>query len=279
MSAVRVGPGLIAAGLFLAVFGPPRRIAQRMGSRLGRSTPVAFHRLLCFILRVKIVRRGEPSAAAQRLIVANHLSWLDIPILGAIEPMTFLAKKEVRGPFLGREVAGLQGVVYVDRQRKRLIPLVNSDMARAMRAGEPVVLFAEATTSDGNRLLRFRSSHFQAIRDVAVPAGEEAVIQPVFLHYHRLSGLALGRRERPIVAWYGDMTFLPHLRRFLASGGLSCDVYYGEPIRVLPEDDRKSLARATEQAVRRLALAAREAGREPGREVARSPIPAAPETR
>ena len=274
MSALRVGPGLIAAGLFLAVLGPPRRIAQRLGSRWGRSTPVAFHRLLCFILRVKIVRKGEPSKAARRLIVANHLSWLDIPVLGAVEPMTFLAKKEVGGNFLGREVAGLQGVVYVDRRRKQLIPRVNSDMVRAMRAGEPVVLFAEATTGDGNRLLRFRSSHFQAIRAAAEAEGGEAVIQPVFLHYHRLAGLALGRRERPVVAWYGDTAFLPHLLRFLASGGLNCEVHYGEPIRVEPGVDRKSLARATEAAVRRLALGARESRRE----AARSPIPAAPET-
>ncbi len=274
MSAARVGPGLIAAGLFLAVLGPPRRIAQRLGSRFGRWAPVAFHRLLCFILRAHVVRIGEPSVAAPRLIVANHVSWLDIPVLGTIEPMTFLAKKEVGRPFLGREVAGLQGVVYVDRQRRRLIPKVNSDMARAMRAGEPVVLFAEATTGDGNRLLRFRSSHFQAICDLAQTDGGGAAIQPVFLHYHRLSGLVLGRRDRPVVAWYGEMTFFPHLLRYLGAGGVNCQVFYGEPIRVEAGSDRKQLARATEQAVRRLGQRAREAELQRSR----TPIPAAPET-
>ena len=156
--------GLIAAALFLAIFGPARRLAQISGWRLGRTLTVAFHRLLCFTVDARLRLHGAPSLAPRRLIVSNHVSWLDIPLLGAIEPMTFLAKKEVGGAFLGRQAALLQGIVFVDRQRKRGLPEVNANMARAMRAREPVLLFAEATTSDGNRLLRFRSSHFEAIR-------------------------------------------------------------------------------------------------------------------
>jgi 1-acyl-sn-glycerol-3-phosphate acyltransferase len=210
-----------------------------------------FQRLLCASLRVKTRRFGAASAEGSRLIVANHVSWLDIPILGTVEPMTFLAKKEIGQPFLGRQLANLQGVVYVDRQRRRSIPKVNADMAAAMRAGEPVVLFAEATTGDGIRLLRFRSSHFQA----ALSAG--AVVQPVYLHFKRLGGLALGRRDMPKVAWYGDMTFWPHLRALLGCGGVACDVHYGEAIRASDYADRKALARATEAAMRRLAEGAR----------------------
>lgn len=251
MSFPRVVFGLPLAGLFLGVFGPPRRLAQARNSRFGHATPVMFHHLLCAILRVRVRRLGAPSAAGPRLIVSNHVSWLDIPILGSLEPMTFLAKKEIGGPFLGRQVANLQGVVYVDRQRKRTIPNVNADMAAAMSAGEPVVLFAEATTGDGVRLLKFRSSHFEAAR----AAG--GVVQPLYLHFKRLGGLALDRREMARVAWYGDMKFLPHLLAFLADGGLECDVYYGAPIQVADFSDRKALARMTEVAMRRLAEAAR----------------------
>ena len=67
--------------------------------------------------------------------------------------MTFLAKKEIGAPALGGRLARLQGVIFVDRGRRRCIPAVNAEMARAMVEGEPVVLFAEATTGDGNRLL------------------------------------------------------------------------------------------------------------------------------
>ena len=93
---------------------------------------------------------GRP-AAGGRLIVANHVSWLDILTLGSVEPMTFLAKKEIGAPALGGRLARLQGIIFVDRGRRRCIPSVNAEMARAMAEGEPVVLFAEATTGDGNR--------------------------------------------------------------------------------------------------------------------------------
>jgi len=127
-----------------------------------------------------------------------------------------------------------------------------------MAKGEPVVLFAEATTSDGTRILPFRSSHFEAIRQAAV-AGGAAVIQPVFLDYSRLVGLPVSRRDRPLFAWYGDTTFLPHFRRFIAAGPTRCDVHYGEPIPVSTEAGRKVLARWTELQVRALCGAARRA--------------------
>ena len=273
MIALRIGLGLIAAVLFLAFVGSARRVAQFCGWRAGREAPVWFHRLLCKILRVRSRRFGTPSAAAKRLIVANHVSWLDIPVLGAMEPMTFLAKKEIGGPFLGRQAALLQGVVFVDRQRRRTIPKVNDEMAEAMRAGEPLVLFAEATTSDGNRLLRFRSSHFQAILEAREKGGGDAFVQPVFLYYRRIAGMPIARIDRPTFAWYGEMTFIPHLWRMIFSGGIACDVYYGDPLPVGADQDRKFLARAAEQAVRRLAKQAREADRSPTQA-----IPATPET-
>jgi 1-acyl-sn-glycerol-3-phosphate acyltransferase len=276
MNCLRLVSGLFAAALFLLIFGPARRFAQASGWRVGRTLPVAFHRLLCFTLDARLRRHGTPSLAARRLIVANHVSWLDIPLLGAIEPMTFLAKKEVGGSFLGRQVALLQGVVFVDRQRKRSIPEVNADMVRALRAREPVLLFAEATTGDGNRLLRFRSSHFEAIRRARADCWSgsgDSVVQPVFLHYSGIAGLPVARTDRPIVAWYGEMTFLPHLWRLLRAGGVICEVFYGDPIPILASSDRKALSRATERAVRRLAERARARNR-----CATSAIPAEPET-
>jgi lyso-ornithine lipid O-acyltransferase len=276
MNWLRVLSGLIAVALFLLIFGPARRFAQASGRRVGRTLTVAFHRLLCFSLDARLRRHGTPSLAARRLIVANHVSWLDIPLLGAIEPMTFLAKKEVGGSFLGRQAALLQGVVFVDRQRKRSIPAVNADMVRAMRAREPVLLFAEATTGDGNRLLRFRSSHFEAIGRARADGSSgpgDSVVQPVFLHYSGIAGLPVARTDRPIVAWYGDMTFLPHLWRFLRAGGVICEVFYGDPIPVRARANRKALARATERAVRSLAERART-----GNHSTTSAIPAEPET-
>jgi lyso-ornithine lipid O-acyltransferase len=270
-SLVRIVGLVLALAGFVAAFGLPRRLAQRLGWRIGERAPILFHRFLCFGLGVAVRQHGEwAGSGGSRLIVANHVSWLDIPVLGSLAPMSFLAKKEIGAHPVGRELVALQGAVYVDRGRRRCIPDVNARMVETMRAGAPVVLFAEATTGDGNRLLRFRSSHFEAIRQAAIAGNEcPALVQPVFLHYSRLAGLPMARFERPRVAWYGDMTFLPHFTRYAGGGGVTCDVYCGAAIRVTPDTDRKSLARLTEAEVRRLAAEARRAPAIfPGREKA-----------
>ena len=249
---------IVALLTSLIAFGPPRRVAQICGSRFARRTPVLFNRLICIGLGVRVRRHGSFNAATKQLIVANHISWLDIPVLGSLQPMCFLAKKEIGDHPAGREIVAMQGVIYVDRSRRACISSVNALMAEAMDACSPVVLFAEGTTGDGSRVMRFRSSHFEAVRLVASsPDADTAVIQPVYLGYSRLAGLPIGRGERPYVAWYGDMTFLPHFFQFVRRGSLTCDVYLGTPIRVSPGMDRKSAARLAEASVRRLAREAR----------------------
>lgn len=249
---------ILALTAFVVLAGPASHVARLRGWRFAGLASTLFQRILCAGLGVRVRRHGDLIGAGMRLIVANHVSWLDIPVLGSLAPMTFLAKKEIGSHPVGRRLADLQGVVYVDRERRSCIPAVNAAMVEAMRSGAPVVLFAEATTGDGNRLLRFRSSHFEAIRLAALSDnGRPAFIQPVFLHYSRMAGLPISRAERPRVAWYGDMTFLPHLFRYFRAGGLTCDVYCGPPIPVSAGADRKSAARATEAAVRKLAARAR----------------------
>jgi 1-acyl-sn-glycerol-3-phosphate acyltransferase len=250
---LRVAAGLFVAAIFVAIAAP----LTALGWRFGAS--VALHRWLCILLRVRVRRFGD-LGPAKRLIVANHVSWLDILVLGAMEPMAFLAKKEVGSSRWTRWLVNLQGVVYVDRARRRCIPSVNLDIARRMATGTPVVLFAEATTSDGTRLLRFRSSHFEAARQAS------AHVQPVYLDYRVIGGLAVSRGEKPIVAWYGDMAFLPSLWRVLACGGVTCDVHYGAAIAYEPGMDRKTLSRRAEAAIRELKETIRAL---PGRPVSR----------
>jgi 1-acyl-sn-glycerol-3-phosphate acyltransferase len=253
-----VGLILLLAAV-VALLGPLRRIAQICGWRVGRSAPVWFHRFLCVGLGVSVRRRGALNLKANPLIVANHVSWLDIPIIASLAPLSFLAKKEIGGHRLGRQLVALQGAVYVDRERRSCIPAVNARIAEALRAGSPVVLFAEATTGDGNRMLAFRSSHFEPVCRLARDSSTaEAVIQPVYLDYSRLAGLPLRRAERPRIAWYGDMSFLKHFFQFCRSGGATCEVRIGAPISIPPGMDRKSAARLAEAAVRALAATAKE---------------------
>jgi lyso-ornithine lipid O-acyltransferase len=248
----------VALAAFVIAFGLARRAAQRFELRLGGDIPVYFQRILCAGLGVKVRRHGSLGSAPKRLIVANHVSWLDIPVLGSLGPMSFLAKKEIGDHPIGRALVAMQGVVYVDRRRRSAIPAVNACIAETMSAGAAVVLFPEATTGDGNRLLRFRSSHFEAVRLVACSDNEDpAIIQPIYIDYSRIAGLPVVRSQRPRIAWYGDMAFLPHLFRYCRGGGVTCDVYCGQPIGILPDMDRKTAARLAEAAVRELASRAR----------------------
>ncbi len=243
MLRLRLVVGLLVATLYVGFAASLTVFVRRFDCSAMPNASVGLHRLLCAVLRVKLTRLGAPGPG-QRLVAANHVSWLDVLVLGATEPIAFLAKKELGANRWSRWLIDLQGAVYVDRTRNRCIPAVNLEIARRLSAATPVVVFAEATTNDGARLLPFRSSHFEAARQA------HATVQPVYLHYRAIGGLPATRRYLPTIAWYGDMAFWPSLWRVLACGGVHCDVCYGDVIPWDEAGDRKALARNTEAALR-----------------------------
>ena len=122
--------------------------------------------------------RGTPSHLRPVLYVANHCSWIDIPVLSSITPLVFTAKSEIgRWPVVGL-LARLQRTVFVDRSRRHATGDVNKEIASRMTDGDPVVLFGEGTSSDGNTVLPFRTALFGAVRD-ALGDGGRVYMQPV----------------------------------------------------------------------------------------------------
>jgi 1-acyl-sn-glycerol-3-phosphate acyltransferase len=240
---LRFTAGLLLAAIYVGVVASLTVLKRRFDWPTDANHSVVLHRLLCAILGVSVRQLGAPGSG-RRLVAVNHVSWLDVLVLGALEPIAFLAKKEIGANRWTRWLVDLQGAIYIDRARKRFIPIVNAEIARRLLEDASIVLFAEATTSDGVRLLPFRSSHFEAARQA------HATVQPVYLNYRALGGLRATRRDMATVAWYGDMTFLPSLWKVLACGRINCDVCYGE---VIPWDkacDRKELARKAEATLR-----------------------------
>ena len=240
---LRFTAGLLLAAIYVGFAASLTVLRRRFDWPTDANGSVVLHRLFCAILGVRVRQLGAPGPR-RRLVVVNHVSWLDVLVLGASEPVAFLAKMEIGANRWARWLVDLQGAIYVDRTRKRCIPVVNAEIARRLLENAPIVLFAEATTSDGVRLLPFRSSHFEAARQA------QATVQPVYLNYRAVGGLRATRRDLPTVAWYGDMTFLPSLWKVLACGRVNCDVCYGE---VIPWDEachRKELARKAEAELR-----------------------------
>ena len=103
-------------------------------------------------------------------------------------------------------LAKLQRSIFVNRSRKMGLPAVNSAMAERMVEGAPVVLFAEATTSDGTHLMKFHAVHLAAARDLLkkYAAVDHVVVQPISIIYQAQHGLPMGRKGQPNIAWYGD---------------------------------------------------------------------------
>ena len=211
-----------------------------------------YYRVLCFLLRIRVRMAGAPTHGRAVLFVCNHVSWVDIVVIGSIAPIAFVAKREVASwPLIGI-TAKVQRTVFVDRTRRHLTGDAVAEIVGRIRNGVSVVLFAEGTSSDGNRVLPFRSALLGAVEEAASTGEERILIQPMSIGYTGQHGIPMGRQHRPLVAWYGDLDFMPHFKAFLRRGVIDVIVSYGEPIAADATTDRKQLARRLESAVRGL---------------------------
>jgi len=212
-----------------------------------------YYRVLCKIMRIRVRIVGTQIRDRPVLFVSNHVSWSDILVIGSLTPVAFVAKSEVRGWPLVGITAQIQRTVFVDRKRRHQTGNANAEIARRLESGTSVVLFAEGTSSDGNRVLPFRSALVGAIRDACRRNGDNRVlIQPMAICYTGMQGLPMGRQHMPLVAWYGDLDFMPHIKMFVKHGAVDAVVSFGEPIAANGEEDRKEMARSLEGAVRRI---------------------------
>jgi 1-acyl-sn-glycerol-3-phosphate acyltransferase len=208
-------------------------------SKFRVELPVAYHKLCCRILGFDVATRGQISERRPTLFVSNHVSYVDIEVLGGLVPGSFIAKDEVaRWPLFG-QLAKLQRTVFVDR-RVRSTAAQRDDIGARLSAGDNLILFPEGTSGDGNRVLPFKSALFSVAG--LNPGGEPLAVQPVSIAYARLDGMPLGRAWRPHVAWYGDMEMLPHLWELLGLGVIGVVVEFHPVVTLAEFGSRKNLA-------------------------------------
>jgi 1-acyl-sn-glycerol-3-phosphate acyltransferase len=255
---VRVISIALAFVALTLVLLPFQLIGMVFDLRLQRTIPHLYHRILCALIGVRIREVGKRSAASPALILSNHVSWLDICVVTALGPVVFVAKSEVAGwPVFGW-LARLQRTIFINRQARQQTGAATREIADRLLGGDAVVLFAEGTSSDGIRVLPFRSSLVGAVHH-ALGAGTQhthVTVQPMSLAYVSLSGLPMGRGLRERVAWYGDAELIPHLLSVLASGAVDVTVSWGEAVAYDMGADRKAIARDAERSVRRMTAAA-----------------------
>ncbi|MFJ6071486.1 lysophospholipid acyltransferase family protein [Streptomyces sp. NPDC093065] len=223
---------LLLAGL-AAVLGPPG---------LRRGLPPALVRCWCrWVVRAAGVRvrvTGTAPAEGGLLLVANHVSWLDIPLLAAVRPARMLAKSEIRRWPVAGGPAARAGVLFIERDRLRALPDTVDTIARALAAGAAVAVFPEGSTWCGRARGVFSRAVFQAALDAGVP------VQPVRIRYR--SG---GRAVSTTPAFVGLDTLLASLWRVVSARGLTAEVEVCPALPPGRHRDRRRLAEAAEHAV------------------------------
>lgn len=230
LRAVARGGGIIGMTLVLT---PPALVAVAVTRRCPLILPRLWHRGACALMGLRVNVHGD-AAAGPVVLAANHVSYLDIMVIGAQSDTIFVAKSDVADwPVIG-PLSRLIGTVYVSRSRARAREERNR-MRAVLRRHRRVCLFPEGTSSDGTVVLPFRSTLFDAVQEAGI------TVQPLSIVW---------RDEGRAYAWYGDMSLLPHLGSLLMRSGTDVDLVRHPAVDSRGFADRKALAHYAEDAVR-----------------------------
>ncbi len=212
---------------------------------LSRRLPRFYHATCCRLLGVRLQVIGRRSKTRPTLFVANHCSYLDIMVFGALLPVSFVAKAEVASwPFFGL-LAKLQRSVFIDREPRSTRRQIQSVKDRLDRR-ERLMMFPEGTSSDGIRVLPFKSALMAAAEN---NARGPTKVQPVTIAYTRLDGAPIGRHLRPFFNWYGDMALAPHLWQLVCLGRPTVTVVFHDPVTLDDFGSRKALSEHCQEVV------------------------------
>ena len=211
---------------FVMIYGV-RRTHRRDAQNKARWLQSACQQVLR-VLAVKVESRGSPAPGV--VIVANHLSYLDILVVAALTPVVFVSKKEVRRwPVFGW-FAEKAGTRFIDRNRRGDITRITAELGPLLAKGLTIVIFLEGTTTSGNAILPFKAS----LLEPAVRHGWRVL--PAAINYD----VPLGRSVADEVCWWGEMTLAPHLWNLITLPWVRARVGWGEPL--IAGGARKELA-------------------------------------
>lgn len=250
---IRTGLALLLVAMVTAVLGPVQWFAVRTGFPRPSLIPKLWHRIALKALGIRVRVTGRLATDRPLMLVANHISWTDIVVIGAVAEVSFIAKSEMAGWPVAGWLARMQRTVFVERDRKRKSGEQASEIGSRLAGGDVMVLFAEGTTADGNAILPFKTTLFGAAKTaLAGGASERVFIQPVAVAYTRLHGMPIQRIHMRLAAWIGDAELAPHAGSLLREGALDVELRFGEPFAFTPASDRKSAAGRAEAEVRQL---------------------------
>lgn len=176
------------------------------------------------------------------LLVANHVSYTDIILLASLQNLVFITSVEMgNNPFLGA-ITRLGGSLYTDRKKHLSLKTEIQNFSDAINQGFKVVLFPEATSSDGKTVREFRRSLFQIALNANCP------ILPVCIKYQSIDHHKISDRNRDLICWYGNMSFVPHFMKLLGHK-IGAEIKILEPIVQIQGKTRSELSEAAYQQI------------------------------
>ncbi len=255
MRTARAAVKLFLCAMVLLAFIIVQWPLLRLWPAAARRYPVWIDRALLAIIGVRVVLDGELSSDRPTLIVSSHSSWLDILSIGSIGPVSFVSKQEVADwPIVGF-LATLIRTIFIDRTRRQATGSATAELAKRLIAGDRMVLFPEGTSSDGNRVLPFKSAIIGAVEKAVLGSDiDDMSIQPMAVAFVRRGGLPMSRADRPFFTWFGDMDFAPHVWGVMLNAPVEIVITVGQPLRHSQYPNRKDMTRQLEIEVRRMLL-------------------------
>lgn len=222
----------ILAVVRLCCFNPRLRV------QLSAYIVHVFGKLFTTILCIRVILRGERQLLAKRgvFLVCNHLGYLDGIVATALTPLVFIAKADIRRwPFFGI-FAFLSDTIFIDRTSANNIKQEISKIVSFLRYNVNLIFFPEGTSSNGTKLLPFKSSFFAAPQE----AGAEIV--PLAITYKAINNTPLNDNNRDILCWYNKMKFFPHLLNILKLSCITIEVRVCDPLSDFKKNNYDSAA-------------------------------------
>ena len=240
LRALRVAGKSLALIAVIGTLAPAQALVMATtGGRGSMRLPRFIHGLLCRALAIRVEVRGDPVATTHVVYLGNHLSHLDVPVIGSVLDASFVAKEDVRQwPLIGM-LCRLQRTVFVSRNPRRAAE-VTAALSSALSSGLRLVIFPEGTTSNGSAVLPFKSSLFGVLAD---PANAHVVVQPMTIELLEVDDRKVGDGgDRDLYAYYGEMRLLPHLAAFMRCSGARLRLTFHPPLPTAGGRQRKELA-------------------------------------
>jgi 1-acyl-sn-glycerol-3-phosphate acyltransferase len=218
----------------------------------GRSAytlPYFWQRGVCKIFGIKVVVSGAPISTAQTVFCSNHISFLDIPVIGSVLKASFVAKGEVESwPVFGF-LSKLQQTIFISRKRSDA-HRAGQQIEQSLKQGKNIIIFPEGTSSDGSNVLGMKAALFSPLVGL-----KNTVIQPFTIWIKAVdkqpvAGASDPQKLRDLYAWYGDMELAPHLWAFAQHKGAVIELVFHAPIAADSGADRKALAALCEEKIR-----------------------------